>query len=247
MTLADLTPQLLGYPYNWVASLTSIAATIALVALGRFLMFKVPPFARTHDFNRGENRKKIKTEKFQTRLRTSNMVALATNLFFFVVIAPFITTFDPQPWWRVGVDTFTILMVYDFFYYLMHRFVFHGKGYFRMVHAVHHQARKPTLTSLDSLLLHPWEAFLGIVLYMVVTTSYCLIAGVQMHVVTVILTTIIYTQINQLNHTRFPEQKFPQHLLHWIGDKHSLHHIDMHHGNYATITLLFDKLFGTFE
>lgn len=247
MTLAELTPSFYGHDYNWIASLLAISATVALVALGRSIVFRIAPFGRTYEFNRGENRKKIKTEKFQTRLKTSNQVALATNLVFFILVAPFITTFDAQPWWRVLVDFFAILMIYDFFYYWMHRSVFHGKGYFRTVHAVHHQARKPTLTSLDSLLLHPWEAFLGIALYMVVTTGYCLIAGVQMHVITVILTTIIYTQINQINHTRFPENSFPQQLLHWIGDKHSLHHIDMHHGNYATITLLFDKLFGTLE
>jgi len=188
MILTVLTPAILGHTYNWIASLLSLAVTIGLVALGRFVLFKVPSFGRTYGFNRGENRKKIKTEKFQGRLKTSNQVALATNLVFFLVIAPFITTFDAQPWWRVFVDTVVILMVYDFFYYWMHRTVFHGKGYFRMVHAVHHQARKPTLTSLDSLLLHPWEAFLGIALYMVVTTGYCLLAGVQMHVVTVILT-----------------------------------------------------------
>ena len=247
MTLTELTPTILGHQYNWIASFVSIATTVALVALGRNVLFRVPAFGKTYDFNRGENRKKIKTEKFQMRLRTSNMVALATNLFFFIVLAPFITTFDAQPWWRVAVDIFCILMIYDFFYYWMHRSVFHGQGYFRMVHAVHHQARQPQMTSLDSLLLHPWEAFLGIALYMVVTTLYCVVAGVQMHVVTVILTTIIYTQINQLNHTRFPEGKFPEGLLQWISHKHSLHHIDMHHGNYATITLLFDKLFGSLE
>lgn len=236
-----------GFEYNWLASLVSIALTIGLVALGRYVVFRIAPFGRTYEHNRGENRKKIKTEKFQTRLKTSNQVALATNLFFFVVVAPFITTFAAQPWWRVLVDIFVILMVYDFFYYWMHRSVFHGKGYFRMVHAVHHQARKPTMTSLDSLLLHPMEAFLGIALYMVVTSVYCVAFGVQMHVVTVIMTTIIYTQINQLNHTHFPENSFPQQLLHWVGDKHSLHHIDMHHGNYATITLLYDKIFGTYE
>lgn len=236
-----------GFEYNWLASLASIALSIGLVALGRFLVFKVPAFARTYDFNRGENRKKIKTEKYQGRLKTSNQVALATNLVFFILVAPFITTFAAQPWWRLLVDIVVILMVYDFFYYLMHRFLFHGKGYFRMVHAVHHQARKPTLTSLDSLLLHPMEAFLGIALYMVVTSVYCFAFGVQMHVATVILTTIIYTQINQINHVKIDLEYFPFKTLNTIAYKHSLHHIDMHHGNFSTITLLYDKLFGTYE
>lgn len=236
-----------GFEYNWLASLVSIVVSIGLVALGRKVLFGIGPISRTYEFNRGENRKKIKTEKYQGRLKTSNTVALATNLFFFIVVAPFITTFTAQPWWRVLVDIFVILMVYDFFYYWMHRSLFHGQGYFRMVHAVHHQARKPTLTSLDSLLLHPMEAFLGIGLYMVVTSVYCFALGVQMHVATVILTTIIYTQINQINHVKMDLPFFPFRYLNWAAHRHSLHHIDMHRGNYATITLLFDRLFGTYE
>lgn len=239
--------EIFGLTYNWLASLVAISVTIGLVALGRKLLFGIGPISRTYSFNREENRKKIKTEKYRGRLSTSNQVALATNLFFFVAVAPFITTFDAQPWWRLFVDIFVILMVYDFFYYLMHRFIFHGEGYFRKVHGVHHQARKTNLTSLDSLLLHPWEAFLGIALYMVVTTAYCAAAGVQMHVITTIVTTIIYTQINQLNHTKMDLDFFPFRYLNYASERHSRHHIDMHHGNYATITLFFDWLFGTYE
>jgi sterol desaturase/sphingolipid hydroxylase (fatty acid hydroxylase superfamily) len=240
-------PQIFGLEYNWLASLVSIVVTIALVTLGRKILFGIGPIARTHEANKQENRIKIKTEKYQGRLSTSNQVALATNLFFFIVVAPFITTFDSQPWWRLLVDVFVILMVYDFFYYWMHRSVFHGQGYFRKVHGVHHQARQAQMTSLDSLLLHPWEAFLGIALYMVVTTVYCLAADVQMHVVTVIVTTIIYTQINQLNHTKMNLDYFPFRYLNYASERHSRHHIDMHHGNYSTITLFFDWLFGTYE
>jgi len=130
---------------------------------------------------------------------------------------------------------------------MMHRFLFHGQGYFRQVHAVHHQARKTNLTSIDSLLLHPWEAFLGNALYIVVTAIFCLLTSEALHVASLIISILIYTQINQINHVHFPNKTFPEKLLHWIGDKHSLHHIDMHHGNFATITLLFDKMFGTFE
>ena len=148
-------------------------------------------------------------------------------------------------------NLFLILMVYDFFYYLMHRFLFHGKGYFRRVHAVHHQARSPT--SIDSLLLHPLEAFMGVFLFVLVTS---LLAGIftimqgevfHFHVVTLVLAMVIYTQLNQVNHVHMELDYFPYKTLNWIAAKHAVHHIDMHKGNYATITLLFDKVFGTLD
>ena len=40
---------------------------------------------------------------------------------------------------------------------------------------------------------------------------------------------------------------FPWRTLNWIAIRHDAHHIDMHKGNYATITLLYDWLFGTLE
>ena len=136
-------------------------------------------------------------------------------------------------------------MVYDFFYYLMHRFLFHGTGYFKRVHGVHHQARNPT--SIDSLLLHPMEAFLGVALFMVTLVALGLITQGPFHVITLIISMTIYTQINQLNHVKMDLKGLPFGPFTWIADKHHIHHIDMSHGNYATITLLFDKLFGTYE
>ena len=40
---------------------------------------------------------------------------------------------------------------------------------------------------------------------------------------------------------------FPFRTLSWITAKHHVHHENMHKGNYATITLFYDKLFGTFD
>ena len=62
-------------------------------------------------------------------------------------------------------------MVYDFFYYLTHRFLFHAATdsrfavlrYFRRVHAVHHQARDPS--HIDAFYVHPVETTIGQVLF----------------------------------------------------------------------------------
>ena len=200
------------------------------------------------DFNRAQNRYKLKTrpERYAGRLRSSNRISLATNIVFFVGILPFFVTFESQSIGKMAFDLFLILMVYDFFYYLTHRFLFHGNGYFKKVHGVHHQART-RVSSVDSLLLHPWEVFIGTALFFVVTGALGLIMGTQFHVATVTAATVIYTQINQINHCRIDGEKFPWKILSWIAQSHDAHHINMHKGNYATITLLYDFLFGTLE
>lgn len=233
------------FTYNWLASLTVLAGVFATIALARLVLLRIPAFAEAHAHNRAENRQKYKTKRrYPERIKSSQMVALATNLVFFVAVLPFITTFEAQPVWLVLVHIITILMVYDFFYYMTHRFLFHGKGYFRQVHAVHHQSRNPT--SLDALLLHPLEAFIGIALFIVVSAGLALLMG-PFHVVTMVVAMIIYSQINTINHVHLELDRFPYKTLNWVAHKHAIHHIDMHKGNYATITLLFDKLFGTLD
>lgn len=231
--------------YNWQASLAILASAVFIVAISRFLLFKIPAFSKSLDYNKEQNRQKYKTKRlYPERIKSSQKVALVTNLVFFIGIMPFIATFEIQPVWKIALHIFTILMVYDFFYYLTHRFLFHGKGFMRQVHAVHHQARNPT--SLDALLLHPLEAFIGIALFITVTVALVPVFG-QFHVVTMIITNIIYTQINSFNHVHMELDRQPYKLLNWIAHKHSIHHIDMHKGNYATITLFFDKVFGTLD
>jgi sterol desaturase/sphingolipid hydroxylase (fatty acid hydroxylase superfamily) len=73
------------------------------------------------------------------------------------------------------------------------------------------------------------------------------IVGEPFNVATIVITSIIYTQINQLNHCRIDLHTFPWRTVNWIAIRHDAHHIDMHKGNYATITLLYDWLFGTLE
>jgi sterol desaturase/sphingolipid hydroxylase (fatty acid hydroxylase superfamily) len=235
----------LASAYNWKASLLVITVTVATVALARLVLFRIPAFAQTYAFNKSENRKKYKSKRmYPERISSSHKVAGATNAVFFLLVMPFITTFEAQPWWEILLHVFTILMVYDFFYYLTHRFLFHGQGFMRQVHAIHHQARNPT--SLDALLLHPLEAFIGIALFIVVTAALSLVFG-KFQVITMIATNIIYTQINSFNHVHMELDRQPYKLLNWIAHKHSIHHIDMHKGNYATITLFFDKVFGTLD
>ena len=61
--------------------------------------------------------------------------------------------------------------------------------------------------------------------------------------------TLIFTQLNTLNHvwTNLPQTNWVFRTVDYITGVHHAHHVDMNHGNYATLTMFYDKLFGTFE
>ncbi|AQA19212.1 hypothetical protein BST95_14145 [Halioglobus japonicus] len=234
--------------YHWEAALTTVGLVVLFTFLGQKLAFSIPDIARARNEDRTQNKKKWreKAQKYQHRVPTSQKIGLAFNLAFFVLILPFIVTLEPQSVWKILLDVVLILMIYDFFYYLMHRFLFHGQGFLRRVHAVHHQARS-RVSSIDSYLLHPVEIFMGIALFYIVTTSYALATGQPFNAATIVITTLIYTQLNQINHCRIDIDKPLWRMLGWIAIRHDAHHLDMHKGNFATITLLYDWIFGTLE
>jgi sterol desaturase/sphingolipid hydroxylase (fatty acid hydroxylase superfamily) len=112
------------------------------------------------------------------------------------------------------------------------------------VHAVHHQARNPTY--IDAHYVHPMETFIGLGLFFLCIALLAVLLG-PFHVVTVVLTYVLYTQLNIINHTLVELPYFPFRTLTWITAKHHVHHENMHKGNYATITLFYDRLFGTLD
>ena len=230
--------------YDWFSALLALVGVITVIKMGKFLAFKVPALARMKKINREEDKKKLAQAKYRPMIKSSKNVGLACNLIFFIAVLPFCITTAPTPVWKTLLDVVIILMFYDFFYYCAHRWWFHGNGPMRKIHAVHHQARSPTF--VDALYVHPFETFVGLALYIV---SIALLAALMgpFHLATIIISFVIYVQINTINHTFVDLPYFPYKTLSWITAKHHVHHINMHKGNYATITLLFDKLFGTLD
>ncbi len=228
--------------YNWQAGLVFLVAVVALSKLGYWLVFRSRSLQEMRRINREEDAKKLALEKYPPVVAANNRVGLLTNLVFFFVIAPFFVTLENRSLWLIAIETVAILMVYDFFYYLTHRFVFHGQGYFRQIHALHHQARKPT--HIDGFYVHPLETFIGIALFMGSAVLMGVLLG-TFHVATMILAYLIFIQVNTINHTYVNLPYFPFKTLSWITAKHAVHHENMHKGNYATLTLLYDRLFGT--
>ncbi len=230
--------------YNWLGSVLSLLLIILFTKVGKYLLFKVPALAHAKQENRREDKQKLAKEKYPPMVKANQKVGFYLNVTFFLLVLPFCVTLTPQAWWQVLLDIVVVLMVYDFFYYLMHRFLFHGQGRMRQVHAVHHQARNPTY--IDSHYVHPLETFMGLALFFLTVAVMAAVLG-AFHITTIVAMYILYVQLNQINHTRVDLPYFPFRVLTWITVKHHKHHENMHKGNYSTITLLWDRLFGTFE
>ncbi len=230
--------------YNILASLLALAIIAAFTIVGKKIVFSVPALGNMRALNKEKDKPKWKQEKYPPVVRATQRVGLYCNLTFFLVLLPFCITLNWQSWWEMLLDVFIILMGYDFVYYLSHRFWFHGQGAMRKIHAVHHQARNPTY--LDAHYVHPFETFVGLALYMGSIVVLAALLG-PFHIATIVLTFLIFTQINQINHVFFDLPRYPYKTLNWIVAKHHVHHENMHKGNYATITLFYDKIFGTLD
>jgi sterol desaturase/sphingolipid hydroxylase (fatty acid hydroxylase superfamily) len=230
--------------YNWQAALISLVGIVLIVKIGKYIAFLVPALAQARKINLAEDAKKIAKPKYLPVIKSSEKIGVVSNIAFFVAVLPFVATLVSQPAWMIGLHVFAIIMVYDFFYYFCHRFWFHGQGKMRQIHAIHHQARNPT--HIDAYYVHPTETFIGIMLYMCSIPLLAAFLG-PFHVSTIILSFVIFTQVNTLNHTLVELPYFPFKTLNWFTAKHHVHHENMHKGNYASITPLYDKLFGTLD
>ncbi len=230
--------------YDWKAALVFVGTLALLSAVGRFLAFQVPALQRMRALNREADRAKLSRDRFRAVVKETNRVGLITNLVFYVTILPLCVNLEPRPLWRQGADIVGVLLVFDLFYYLTHRFVFHGR-LLRKVHALHHQARTPTY--IDALYVHPLETFIGLVLFLGSIPLIAAVTGGPLNAFGMAVATLTFTQLNQLNHTYVNLPYFPFKTLDYITSIHAAHHVDMNQGNFATLTMLYDWLFGTLE
>ncbi len=142
--------------------------------------------------------------------------------------------------WRMLLEGVGILITYDFAYYFVHRYPFHQWRLLRRVHAVHHTVRYPT--AYDSLYMHPLENAIGLLLLMLCTF---LVGPVSIYSFAGVF--VVYSFLNILNHAGLDLPFFPFRTITALSRKHDRHHVSMRSGNYASITPLFDLLFGTAE
>jgi sterol desaturase/sphingolipid hydroxylase (fatty acid hydroxylase superfamily) len=230
--------------YHWMAALVFLGVLILLTLLGRFLAFRVAALQHMRVLNHEADRIKLSKKRFRAAVKVNNKAGLITNVVFYFAILPWCVDLAPRPLWRHAVDLVVVLMVFDFFYYLTHRFLFHGKP-LRKIHALHHQARTPTY--IDALYVHPVETTIGLVLFLGTIPLIAAITGGPLNAFSMAVAALIFTQVNTINHTYVNLPYFPYKTLDWVTSIHAAHHVDMNQGNYATLTMLYDWLFGTLE
>lgn len=230
--------------YNWKAALVVFALVFFVSVLGRFLAFKIPALQRMRELNHEADQPKLERQRYRDVVKANRKVGLAINAFFYVAILPFWVTLESSSFWLSVLEAVAILMLFDFVYYLTHRFLFHGK-LLRKVHSLHHQARKPTY--VDALYVHPLETSIGLFLFLGSIPAVALLMNAPLNVFPVAVATVLFTQLNTINHTWVNLPYFPFKTLNWVTSIHEAHHVDMDSGNYATLTMLYDWMFGTLE
>lgn len=229
--------------YDWQAALAFIGLLTLTSIVGNSLTFKIPVLAQMREVNRAVDKTKLARDAFRNAVKINNKSGLYTNLAFYATILPFCVGFESRPIWRHVVEIVAVLLIFDFMYYLTHRFLFHGT-LLRKVHSLHHQARKPTY--VDALYVHPFETFIGLSLFLGSIPIVAFATGGPLHVVSMVVATLIFTHLNSLNHV-YTNLPAPFGWVNTITGVHAAHHIDMNHGNYATMLMIYDKLFGTYE
>lgn len=240
--------EFLSEHYHGLLSLYAFVAVLAIPALLKQLVLLVPALKQTRQLNVDREKEQV-AKSFYNRIRKrSTFWGLTTQVSIFVFILPFCLTIEAQPWWKVLLDMFVILMFYDFFYYLVHRFLFHdggfGPGPLMWVHAVHHQQKNPCRG--DSNYLHPIETSAGLALYGCSIGVLAALMG-PFHLVTIVITWIAFSEINLHNHDLMQVNRFPFKYLKYMSFMHHVHHSRFTAGNFATISLFYDWLFGTYD
>ncbi len=230
--------------YDWMAALVFVGTLILLTVVGKFLVFKIPALQQMRELNHETDKLKLSRKRFREAVKTNNKAGLITNLVFYATFLPLCVNLEPRPLWRHGVDIVAVLMLFDFFYYLTHRFVFHGK-ILRKVHALHHEVRTPTY--IDALYVHPLETTIGLGLFLGSIPLIAVATGGPLSAFSMAVATLLFTQLNTLNHTYVNLPYFPFKTVDAITSIHAAHHVDMNQGNFATLTMLYDWLFGTLE
>ena len=230
--------------YDWIALLTFFITLVVMTKVGRWIAFKIPSLQVMRERNREADKKKFRRKRFGKVVKINNQMGLLTNLVFYLTVLPFCLTLEARPLWRSALDIIWILMLYDFFYYFTHRFLFHGRA-LRKIHALHHQARTPTY--VDAFFVHPIETMIGLTLFLGTIPLVAWLQGAPLNAISVAIATLLFTQLNTLNHTWVYLPQFPFKTLSRITAIHAAHHVDMNRGNYSTLSTLYDWLFGTLE
>jgi sterol desaturase/sphingolipid hydroxylase (fatty acid hydroxylase superfamily) len=234
--------------YHWLYSLYAALGIAAVSLIGKQILMLFPTFRAAGQLNQAVLQTRMERPSYAANQKWNRKWAMIYLAVIFGVILPFCLTLAAQPWWRIPRDIVVILMAYDFVYYLTHRFLFHKNGFLGgplvWMHALHHQQHNPC--RMDSSYLHPLEVSIGLGLYVATIFVLSRLMG-EFHVVTIVISWVAFTEINLHNHDLWEADRFPFRYLNYAAKMHHHHHVRFTGGNYATISLLYDWMFGTLD
>jgi sterol desaturase/sphingolipid hydroxylase (fatty acid hydroxylase superfamily) len=234
--------------YHWQLSLYAAVGIALVTFLGKHFVLLMPGLRAEHERNEAARQEKMAKPRYAQNQKWNRKWGLIYWVAIFGLVLPFCLTPAPQPWWQVPRDIAVILLFYDFFYYLVHRFLFHDSsilgGPLMWVHAVHHRQHNPCRQ--DSSYIHPLEVAMGLGLYAGSILVLSLLMG-PFHVATIVITWVAFSQINLHNHDLWQTDRFPFRYLATMSRMHHHHHARFTGGNFATITLLYDWMFGSLD
>jgi sterol desaturase/sphingolipid hydroxylase (fatty acid hydroxylase superfamily) len=234
--------------YHWQLSLYTGVGIAVVTFIGKRLLMLVPTFKEAAQLNHDVFQEKMARPAYASNQRWNRKWAGLYLLVIYALILPFCLTLAAQPWWQMLLDLVVILFFYDFVYYVTHRFLFHDNGFLGgpllWMHAIHHRQLNPCRG--DSSYIHPLEVAIGLGLFVASIFVLSRFMG-NFHVATVIVAWIAFSEINQHNHHLWKADHFPFKYLNYIAKMHHNHHATFSGGNFATITLLYDWMFGTLD
>jgi sterol desaturase/sphingolipid hydroxylase (fatty acid hydroxylase superfamily) len=239
----------LAQHYQWQLSLYALVGIVLVnIIYTQLSSLLVPTFKASRQLNKDTYKSKMERPSYAANQLWNRKWSLFYLVIIYAVIMPFCLTLEPQPLWRMALDIVVILMVYDFVYYLTHRFLFHDNGILggplKWMHAIHHRQHNPCKG--DSSYIHPLEVAIGLGLYVATIFTLSWFMG-NFHVATIVITFIGFSGINTHNHALWEADRFPFRYLSYSSKMHHNHHAQFTGGNYATITLLYDWMFGTLD
>ena len=235
--------EALANEYQWRLSLYALAGSVAVSFIAMPLLSLVPTFKQAQQLNQTTFKAKMERPEYAANQRWNLKWSAVYLLTIFGLVLPFCLTSKPQSACSMLLDVVVILLFYDFIYYFVHRFLFHGALLVR-VHAIHHRQHNPCRK--DSSYIHPLEVAIGLGLY---TGSILILSRFmgRFPVAAIIFTWIAFTEINLHNHELWNEERFPFKFLSYMSKMHHTHHVKFTGGNFATICLIYDWMFGTLD
>ncbi len=208
---------------------------------GLFLSF-LPFYVDSIYIRRIQNRK-IKIDTFKKRLPliflniVLVMALTAVGIYFLFPLFDASLQFDI---WIVIYQVAIVLLLDDFFFFVLHRWLHQNKYLLRKVHSIHHRSAAPF--ALDYLYVHPYEWMLGYIGPFIGIIAIGMLSSFS------IWAFWIYMVIRNLHEIDI-HSGFPSLISRWIPFWSESEHHDLHHekldGNYASTFTLWDHVFKT--